>query len=76
MFHFTAFFHFLSHHYPSRTLVKGVYAFKIAIFTLDHRQFEKKAVNWYFFGPDAGEGMNVRGCGCSVVEYYVEVVIA
>ena len=79
MLHYTAFFYFLSHHYPSRTLGKGVYAFKIAIFTLDHRQFEKKAVNCNFIGPDAGVGIilsGVGGCGCSVVEYYVEVVIA
>ena len=71
--------HFHFYIYPSRTLGKGVYAFKIAIFTLDHRQFEKKAVNCNFFGPDAGVGIILSGgggCGCSVVEYYVEVVIA
>ena len=65
--------------YPSATLGTGVYTFKIASFTLDHRQFEKKGVNCNFIGPDAGVGiilLSVRGCGCSVVEYYVEVVIS
>jgi len=41
---------------------------------LDHRKFEKKAVNCNLIGPDAGAGIilsGVRECGCSVVEYYV-----
>ena len=45
---------------------------------LDHRQFEKKAVNCNLIDPDAGAGiilLSVRGGGCSVVEYYVEVVV-
>ena len=51
---------------------------KKAIFNFDHRQFEKKAVNCNLIGPDAGAGiilLSVRGGGCSVVEYYVEVVV-
>jgi hypothetical protein len=78
MLPFYPFFHFYRTIYPSTTLGTGVYAFKIAIFTLDHRQFEKKAVNCNFIGPDAGVGiilLSVRECGCSVVEYYVEVVV-
>jgi hypothetical protein len=78
MFHFTAFFYFLSHQYPYTTLGTGVCAFKIAILTLDHRQFEKKAVNCTLIGPDAGAGiilLSVRAGGCLVVEYYVEVVV-
>ena len=75
---FTTFFIFYRTIYPSTTLGTGVCAFKIAIFTLDHRQFEKKAVNCNLIGPDAGAGiilLSVRGGGCSVVEYYVEVVV-
>ena len=63
MFHFTAFFFYLTI-YPSTTLGTGVCAFKIAIFTLDHRKFEKKAVNCNLIGPDAGAGiilLSVRG---------------
>ena len=78
MLHFYHFFHFLSLHIPFTTLGTGVCAFKIAIFTLDHRKFEKKAVNCNLIGPDAGAGIilsGVRECGCSVVEYYVEVVV-
>ena len=79
MLHFYPFFHFLSHHIPFlTTLGTVVYAFKIAIFTLDHRQFEKKAVNCNLIGPDAGVGIilsGVRVCGSSVVEDYVEVVV-